>query len=197
VLNKAPPAVTPRTPAARAAAGEQGMIGAAVRRRRRRRPAAPAPVPVLNNVPGVQALGLSFSPDKSKLALLLVDPAGPRRGRRVADQHRQAAAGKGAGGKGRGDAHGLQQQAPPARLARRGPRPLAGGRLVINADTGDTLAILDAGKIHAQAVTGDATIHLAHGDYASLEGLAVVHLNETRLPEKPGQPNRASAAPAK
>ena len=74
---------------------------------------------------------------------------------------------------------------------------LAGGKVLLNADTGDTLAILDAGKIHAQAAAGEATAILAHGDFATLEGLAVISLNEARFPEKAGQPNRASPAPVR
>jgi predicted Zn finger-like uncharacterized protein len=194
VLNKTVANTGPRTPAA--AAAQQGMavllydvVAGGPQPRR-------FLVPVLNDTPGVQALGLSFSPDKSKLAILLADPQGrgvvvtwptntgkPLPEKVLAEKVDFVRAGL-------HRPHLLDWLADGRAL-------LAAGRLVLNADTGDTLAILDAGKIHAQAVTAESTLFLAHGDYATLEGLAVVTLNEAKLPEKPGQPNRASAAPAR
>jgi predicted Zn finger-like uncharacterized protein len=153
-------------------------------------------IPVLNNVPGVQAAGLAFSPDKTRLALLLVDPQG-----RAVVVTWPVATGKPLPEKvlaekvdpphvGQGRARALDWVADGRAL-------LVAGKMILNADTGDTLAVLDAGNVHGQAVTNDSTVHLAHGQSGQLEGLAVVPLNEGKFPEKPGLPNRAIAAPTR
>jgi hypothetical protein len=193
VLNKA--AAANPNPRAPAAAREQGMAvllydvfaGGSQPRR--------FVVPVLNDTPGVQTLGLAFSPDKSKLAALLADPQG-----RAVVVTWPTNTGKPLPEK------VLAEKVDFVRAGLHRPHlldwlgdgrvMLAGGKVLLTAATGDTLAIFDAGKIHAQATAGEATAVLAHGDFATLEGLAVISLNEARFPEKAGQPNRASPAPA-
>ena len=152
-------------------------------------------VPVLANELGVSAAGLAFSPDKQRLALLLVD----NQGRGVVVQWNMAT------GKPLPEvALPEKVEAPRVGFGRvraldyvgNGRGLLVAGRTLIHPDTGATLAVLDAGKVHAQAVTDGATVHLAHGDFAQLEGVATVKLNEGKLPEKPGA-GRAVAAPAR
>lgn len=193
IVNRAAPANAPR---GRAAAAQQGLqvllydvIGGGTQPRRFQ-------VPVLGNQPGVSPAGLAFSPDKQRLALLLVD----NQGRAVVLQWNMAT------GKPLPE-HALPEKVDLPRVGfgrvrgldyvADGRALLVAGRTLLNPDTGATLAVLDAGKVHGQAVTDDATVHLAHGDFAQLEGVAVITLNEGKLPEKPGTPNRAVAAPAR
>lgn len=179
-----------------AAARGQGLqillyetIGAATQPRRLQ-------IPVLNNQPAIYPAGLAFSPDKGKLALLLVDnqkravvitwnmATGKPQPERVLTERidRQRS--------GFGRARALDWVADGRGL-------LVAGRILLNPDTGDMLATLDAGKVHDQAVTDASTLHLAHGEYGQIEGLAIVPLNEAKFPEKPGLPNRAIAVPSR
>ena len=196
VVNRAPP---PTNAAARGrvgamqAAGMQvllyDVLGGATQPRR-------LPVPVLGNQPGVTTAGLAFSPDKQRLALLLVDAQG-----RSVVVTWNVATGKPL------PERVLSERLDPPRIgfgrARMldwvadGRALLVAGRIVLNPDNGETLAVLDAGKVHAQAVTNDSTVHLAYGEFGQLEGVAVVPLNESKFPEKPGLPNRAVAAPVR
>ena len=194
LVNRAAPANAPRGRAG--AATQQGMqvllydvIGGATQPRRFQ-------VPVLGNQPGVSAAGLAFSPNKQRLALLLVD----NQGRAVVVQWNMAT------GKPLPE-HALAERVDLPRVGfgrvrgldyvADGRALLVAGRTLINPDTGATLAVLEAGKVHGQAVTDDSTVHLTHGDSARLEGLAVITLVESKLPEKPGTPGRAVAAPAR
>jgi hypothetical protein len=195
VVNRAPPPRTGNAPRGRPAeAGLQVLLydvlaGPTQPRRFN--------VPVLNNQPGVTAAGLAFSPDKQRLALLLLDA----QGRSVVVTWNV------------GTGKPLPEKTLPDRLdpprvgfgrARMldwvadGRALLVAGRMVLNPDNGEILAVFDTPRVHGQAVTNDSTVHLAYGDAGNqLDGVAVIALEEAKFPEKPGAPNRAVAAPAR
>lgn len=153
-------------------------------------------VPGLDNAPGVQAAGLAFSPDKTRLAGLFVDPQGRalvmtwsmNNGKVTAEHVVPEKLDPPRAGAGRGRA--LDWVAGGRGL-------LVSGRTILDADTGAVLATLDAGKVLGQAITNDSTVHLGYGDVSQLQGVAVVLLDESKFPTKStgASPGRALAPP--
>jgi hypothetical protein len=149
----------------------------------------------LENVHGVQPAGLAFSPDKTRIAGLFVDPLG-----RAVVLEWSMANGKVIGGDhvvpdkldvprtGFGRTRALDWVAGGRGL-------LVAGRIIMNPDTGATLATLDAGRVIGQAVTNETTVHLGYGDLNQIQGVAVVPLDESKFPAKPAAPGRVLAAP--
>jgi prepilin-type processing-associated H-X9-DG protein len=152
-------------------------------------------VPQLNAM-GVQPAGLAFSPDRTRLAALFVDA----QGRAVVMQWNMA------------NGKSLPEHVVPEKLdvpragfgrARAldwvagGRGLLVAGRTLMNPESGAVLATLDAGKVLGQAVTNETTVHLGYGDMVRLQGVAVVPLDESKLPAKPAAttPGRAMASP--
>ena len=147
----------------------------------------------------MQPAGLAFSPDKTRLAALFVDSQG-----RAVVVCWPMGSGKAL------PEHVVPEKLDPPRAGigraraidwvAEGRALLVGGRLIMSPDTGDVLATLDAGNVRGQAVTGDSTVHLAYGD-TQLQGMAVIPLDESKLPPKPtgpgASPGRAMAAPTR
>ena len=148
----------------------------------------------LENQPLIQPAGVAFSPDKQRLAALFVDPQG--RGAVVKSWAM-------ANGKPFPDRVLADQIDPPrAGLGRvRALDWVAGGRAwlingttVMSPDTGFVVATLAAGNVRGQVVTNETTAHLAYGDVGGIQGVAVVPLDESKLPAS-AAPSRAVAAP--
>jgi len=147
----------------------------------------------LENQPQIQPAGVAFSPDKQRLAALFVDP----QGRAVVKSWAMA------NGKPFPDrVLGEKVDPPRAGLGRmRALDWVAGGRawlingsIVMSPDTGSIVATLAAGNVRGQVVTNETTAHLAYGDAGGIQGVAVVPLDESKLPA-PTIPSRAVAAP--
>jgi hypothetical protein len=148
--------------------------------------------PGLNNQLGLQPSGVAFSPDRSRVAALF------EQGGRAVVVVWQMINGKVSG------EHVVPGQIEPPTDGRSrrmraldwvgGKALLVCGTVVMNADTGALVTTLDAGKVKGQAVTGAATVHLAHGSERNIEGVTAVTLDETKLPATGGN-GALNAAP--
>ena len=68
---------------------------------------------------------------------------------------------------------------------------LVSGNILLNADTGAGIGRLAAdNKVRGQAVTGDHTVHLSHGDLSGIDGVLAVTLDPSKFPAP------ASASPS-
>jgi hypothetical protein len=140
--------------------------------------------PGLNNQLNLTPAGVAFSPDRARVAALF------EQGGRAVVVVWQMVNGKISG------EHVVPGQIEPptdgrARRLRSldwvgGKALLVCGTVVMNADTGALVTTLDAGKVKGQAVTGNATVHLAHGSEQNIEGVTAVTLDETKFPATGG-----------
>jgi hypothetical protein len=141
--------------------------------------------PNLNDRLGLQPSGVAFSPDRTRVAALL-----EQGGRGVVVVWQMG------NGKVSGELVVPGQIQPPLDNRSRRLRSLdwvggkamvVGGAMVINADNGTLVTPLDAGRVKGQAITGDSTIHLAHGGVeGGIEGVTAVTLDATKLPSTTG-----------
>ena len=150
--------------------------------------------PSLNNRLELQPAGVAFSPDRSRVAALF-----EQGGRAVVIVWAMI------NGKVSGELVVPGQIQPPLDSRARKLRSLdwvaggkalvVGGSVVMSADTGSLVTTLDTGKVKGQAVTGDLTIHLAHGAEGVIEGVTAVTLDATKLPSSGGTLNATPRTP--